>query len=216
MSIKWVPLLGLATVALSCSSPDDSAFPLHAPDLSTPVVTGIRITSVNGPEQIAVWGTPSDPESWFPGTIYFPDDSLVDTVEPGEIPRDFGFTNPFPNPSNGSMMLVFALPMASTVNLWVVRARWVGSENSDWASIAGGTMPAPANGAIRTLLRNDSLFAGTYSYTWDGLDDRGTPVPGGFYRVYFRVREYTSWHDILIARSPYDLPPGLPPGIYPR
>src|SRR5437899_2341151 len=49
-------LANLIVVAFgfSCSSPNEQDLPLHAPGFSTPVVTGLRITSTD-PTVLAVW-----------------------------------------------------------------------------------------------------------------------------------------------------------------
>jgi hypothetical protein len=199
--------LAIGLFVASCSHPDESTLPLHAPGPFTPVVTGLRITGPAGPVQIAVWGVPSDPAS--NGSTYSGGTGDVDSVEPGPIPNRFDFYNTYPNPSDGSLAIAFALPRQSAVNLWIVRARWSGNVNTDVVSIGGSTIPAPNNGAIRTFLHSYELSAGSYRAIWDGRNDNGEPVSGGFYRVYFQADGFTSWRDILLYRSLEEIPGDL-------
>ena len=199
--------LAVALLVASCSHPDESTLPLHAPGPFAPVVTGLRITGPAGPEQIAVWGVPSDPVAV--GVLYAGGGERADSVIPGWIPGGFAFYNAYPNPAEGALALRFALPRRSSVDLWVVRARWIGSPNSDPVSLSGATIPAPANGAIRTLLHGVEREAGSYLFIWDGRDDDGGAASSGFYRVYLRADQFVSWRDVLLYHSPDELPGDL-------
>jgi hypothetical protein len=191
----------LAFSISTCSNPNDNDMPLHAPGLSTPVVTGLRVTGPSGPQEIAIWGVLSDPVTIRP--------FYTGGGHGGGLPAYFDFATPYPNPHDGFATMKFALPKESLLNLWIVRARWIGTTNPDLLSIGGGTVPAPNNGAVRTLLRSIRQFAGYHLVTWDGRDDNGEPVRAGFYRVYFQTNEFTSWRDMLLYRSWEDLPSDL-------
>jgi hypothetical protein len=134
----------------------------------------------------------------------------MDTVEPiGTIPALYEFGLPYPNPSDGSMDMGFALPKSSVVSMWVVRARWVGSPNTDPISFYGITVNAPNTTAVRTLMYRERLPAGHFRVEWNGQGDNNIPVSAGFYRVYFQASDFSSWHDVFLFRSWDDLPGGL-------
>ena len=93
--------------------------------------------------------------------------------------------------------------------MWVVRARLVG-ERVDEVGVNGGAVVMTSRTLpVVELFHNDSLYAGYYQHNWDCRNRNGQPVPAGFYRVYFKVGSFLTWHDIFIYRSLNDLPPGL-------
>lgn len=205
--IVWASTV-LAVMGLSCSGPNESDLPLHAPGLSTPVVTGLRITTSAGPDVVTTWGNPGDPID--PPVHHYNGDER-DTLVPetGGIPVSYLSTALYPNPSDGVTAMEYALPKDSRVDLWVVRARWWESPNTDLVPIFGSTVSVPNTLAIRTLARNEVFPAGQFLTIWDGRDDNGDLVPSGFYRVYLQAGNYSSWRDMFLYRSFDDLPLGL-------
>jgi len=206
--IVWIPLL-LAWISISCTDPDESSLPLYSPGMSTPVVTGIRITTPAGPSVVAVWGNPSDPMD--PVVRYgYPADS-PDTAAPveGQIPDGYACSAWYPNPSDGSTVAEFAVPKSSLVDLWIVRARWWETPDTDPVPVLGSTVPVPVNLAVRTVIRHVVMPAGSYRFTWEGRDDNGDPVPSGFYRLYLKAGTYSTWRDMFLYRSLNDIPSGL-------
>ncbi|HTY58185.1 MAG TPA: hypothetical protein VMF59_05180 [Bacteroidota bacterium] len=149
--------------------------------------------------QLAVWGEPSD--------INMPSGN-----PPAASP--FELDNPYPNPMDAGTTLEFTLPRQSTVSMWVVRARGVASDNTGYFNVGGGSMYSFPT-VVRKLASGKALPAGRFAVNWDSRDENGSDVPTGFYRVYFQAGDFAAFHDILLARSPYDLPPGLRnPGIH--
>jgi len=166
----------------------------------------LRITSTD-PTVLAVWGEPSDVSS--PRGNFRPSIEATDAPHSPPLPTDYTFFTPFPNPFRGILNFEFALPEESSVNLWIVRARWVGDANTDIVSLSGGAIDAPSTVAVRELLRNQVLEPGYQAIQWDAVDDRGNHVTPGFYRVYLRTGGYLLWHDVLLYRSLDELPPAL-------
>jgi hypothetical protein len=200
-TLSFFAVIVIAFSISTCSNPNDNDLPLHAPGLSTPVVTGLRVTGPSGPTEIAVWGVLSDPVAIIPFNS--------GGGHGGGLPTYLNFSTPYPNPHDGNASMKFSLPRDSRVSLWIVRARWIGTPNPDLTSFGGGTVPAPNNGAIRTLFHNIMLPAGYHVMTWDGRDDHGELAEGGFYRIYFQANEFTSWRDMLLYRSLEDIPNDL-------
>jgi len=202
--MRFFIVLFLAAAILSgCSSPDENSLPLHAPGLQTPRVTGLAVTLDTGPTPIAVWGTLNEPPESSgpvnPGGGHLP----------GQLPASYAFSHPFPNPSDGAVAVKFALPRDARVSLWLVKARWAGDPDMDVAPINGATVPAPANGAVRVLFRNEVLPTGYHIAGWDMNDNQGNPLASGFYRIYFEADTFSCWRDVLVFRSWDELPAGL-------
>ncbi|HUI29659.1 MAG TPA: hypothetical protein VLX91_05545 [Candidatus Acidoferrales bacterium] len=201
--LEAVLLLMVSFVALSCKSDNT----LVAPTLTTSIVTGLWITNSSGPTPIAVWGNPSDGSGsgsggfGFNGGINERSDSIV-----AGIPRYFVFHIPYPNPAPGVTEFVFDLPIQSVVDLWIVKARWVGEQSSDETLEGSATTITPERNTVKIFLRSNLMYAGQHTETWSGTDDNGRPVPAGFYRVYWRVNGFLAFHDIFLYRQLSDLP----------
>jgi hypothetical protein len=88
--------------------------------------------------------------------------TALEDLEVG-IPATFALDQNYPNPFNPVTNIAFKLPKATDVNLVVY-------------NILGQK--------IKTLV-SKKLRAGSYSYTWNGLNDSGIRVPSGvyFYRI---------------------------------
>jgi hypothetical protein len=86
------------------------------------------------------------------------------------LPRDYALRGPAPNPFNPTTMFQFDLPAATRISLRVY-------------DVAGR--------AVRTLQAGAQMPAGTHRVTWDGKDDRGTPVASGVYVVRMDAGTFT-------------------------
>jgi len=84
-----------------------------------------------------------------------------DLVRQGGLPRVYGLSQNYPNPFNPMTTIRVDIPAGdpqrATLAIYDLRGRMV-----------------------RTLVER-SLEAGTYSFSWDGRDDAGQPVPSGTY-----------------------------------
>jgi len=224
MSNKLLSIFILLLVFLfSCKSPNENEIPILSPDMSQPIATGIYITSANGPDPIGVWGNPSDGSSTI--SVGYPVFSInsvksMDTIlvlkrdsvvhQVSVIPTAVKLNNPYPNPADvyGGCIISYSLPLTSSVELYVVPARWYNDNNNDVNSSAGAITAAPKRTAIAVLVRTKQA-AGMYSCHWLDRDQNGNPLPAGFYRIYLRVGENVSWHDVFLYNELTDLPIGL-------
>ena len=100
------------------------------------------------------------------------------SVQVGEIPKEFGLSPNYPNPFNPSTEIVFQLPRASRVELVVYNQ--VGQK-------------------IRTLV-DGRKRAGRYAVKWDGRDDQGRVVPGGIYVCKMVAGEFRAHTKMLFLR----------------
>ncbi len=76
------------------------------------------------------------------------------------IPTDFSLSQNYPNPFNPSTTIHFGLPHGAAVRLEIYNVLGV---------------------KVRTLIAEEKMNAGSYSVTWDGLDDTGGLIPSGVY-----------------------------------
>lgn len=79
--------------------------------------------------------------------------------EVSEPPESFGLLHNYPNPFNASTTIIWNHSLTGLMSLQIVNLR---------------------GEAVRTL-RAGYHAAGEYRQVWDGLDDRGTPLPSGLY-----------------------------------
>ena len=196
---KFMTIFSLAVlfVALSCKSNDT----LIAPTLMTPLATGIWFTTDTGPDIIGKLGNPAD--------------SYDSRVGPPQRVNNngniyymyFTFLHPYPNPFSGSVQSGYQLLYNSTVDLWIVKARYINDHASDETNEGGATTISPTRTTIKTIFHNEPKTVGVHAFVWDGTDDGGNLVQGGFYRIYLRTNGWTSFHDVLIVRQLSDIPP---------
>ncbi len=189
-------LLCISLLGLSCTSPNDADLPLVAPGLSTPIATGINITSSEGPQILATWGRPGDGPASASGSEL-------------STPQGFSYECLYPNPSPLSCVAVFAIPDSSVVSIWVVRERWVNDPDADINSAIGATVNTPQIAAVKELLRDKMLVRGRHAVLWDGKDQSGADVRSGFYRIYLRFAGRVFWRDEYISRPGEAAPAGL-------
>ena len=193
--MKWRVL---SIVILSCLAGCQDSTPIDlplSPEFATPVATGIFLTSAASPEIIGVWGNPMD---------------RVPSSQPGgSLPSGFGVPPVYPNPSDGSTVIEFGLPVVSTVAVWIVPARGPGERGNDFTSVGGALLPSPQRLAIVYPIPLSSRRPGWYQLVWNGRDGGGNLVPSGFYRVYIRLGEDTYWRDMFLYRDLADIPAGM-------
>jgi hypothetical protein len=182
----------------SCRSPN-SPLPFRAPNLQTPVATGIFITLETSPEIVGVFGKPSsNPTIGNPG---------VDRLTSGDVPSRFYLYVPYPNPSNGECAITFELPEQSRVAIYIVPAIFM-SQESRIVQFNNATIYTPGGLAIDILL-DRNLPPGHHEVIWPGRNSDGDPVPDGFYRIYMDVNGHRLWQDALSLRDPCKAPAGL-------
>ena len=176
---------------ITCSGPNDSSNESEF-QFDIPVVTGLFITSTEGPEIIGIWRNPSSNNSG--GTPQV-------TNEPGHaVPMNYQLYVPYPNPTNVSCTILFTVTRLSHVKIYLVPAQLEQSIPDNSENMLSGIYSKPGSISI-TILINANLNAGAYAYSLSN-----DQLPDGFYRVYMKVGEDRLWHDILIARDPSIIP----------
>jgi len=211
----------LLTISFACQSPNEYKISPSSPDMSQPIATGIFITS-SSPDPIGVWGNPADGSgalsAGYPSFDLNSGDAVdtfsilkqtnVAPVPPHGLPLNL--FNPYPNPADayGGCVINFSIPVTSYVELYVVPARWYGDVGNDINSSAGAITVAPKRTAIAILVRTVKA-GGIYACQWSALDQKGNPLPSGFYRIYLHVGDTVIWHDVLLYDKITDLPMSL-------
>jgi hypothetical protein len=100
------------------------------------------------------------------------------TGEAGNAPDRFALQANYPNPFNPSTTIQFALPEASSVQIFIYDV--LGRE-------------------VRRLL--DAPFArGTYAVTWDGADESGARSPSGVYVYRLTAGSFSASRKMLVVR----------------
>lgn len=129
------------------------------------------------------------------------------TNELGQVNGGWGNMLPgsgvaFPNPTNGPVVLTYAIPKDVGIVWWVEVAYGPGQIPGEPAGQhAGGTVVIPST----IVFGPEEFFAstGVQEYQWNGTDAFGRPVPQGYYRVIAyipRLGWYGYW-DVLIDRN---------------
>ena len=94
------------------------------------------------------------------------------------LPEQFLLRQNYPNPFNPETRISFDLPHRAEVQIRIY-------------NIAGQ--------AVKTFVLGD-LAAGTYTTTWNGLDDFGYPIPSGVYVYSIQAGEFTANRRMLLIR----------------
>lgn len=168
----------------TCKNPNENT-PLLYYEYSSPQVTGIIITSADGPQETARWGTITLPE---------------DNEQPN--PSNLFINNPYPNPSLPTIIIPFYLSGNAVVSVYVVSMVGPGEIDDNIVFNNMSWCIKPTGKPVRVLLK-DEYFSGTFSrqLIWDGQDDESRLVPEGFYRIYFQIGDYLAWKDVLLFRQ---------------
>lgn len=150
--------------------------PMRAPNLQSPVVTGINLTDDMGRE-MGIWGRPSD--------------------KTGNMSMGI-FLAVYPNPSDGVFVIRYDLMKAAHVKMWAVRARTDDELNDK--SFGGSTLFAPDDLALRILV-DQYKETGHYAVEWR----RDSNITEGFYRIYLESNDHLIWRDVAVF-EPCNLP----------
>lgn len=147
------------------AAPDPAAMEARIPCLRGPFH---RITATNelaeivGPVDKHDWGCLGDRHRGAGG---------VQTLEPDGVPAPLPtavcFTEAYPNPAAGQVVLRFTLPRATAASLVI------------YGRNGGG----PKHVFVARTLLSGTYMAGMHQAVWDLRDDRGARVSPGFYRA---------------------------------
>ncbi|MXY81365.1 MAG: T9SS type A sorting domain-containing protein, partial [Gemmatimonadetes bacterium] len=103
---------------------------------------------------------------------------IVVADAPTALPDDFALLHNFPNPFNAETQIAYRLPREARVRLTVFNA--IGQP-------------------VRQLV-NARQAAGTHSVTWDGQDDRGSPVATGIYFYRFAAGPFYQVRPMVLLK----------------
>lgn len=186
--IAFVALVAIA--GLSCDAPTEP-LPFTSPDGRTPIVTGLRIATLEGPTGVDVWGEPNDFDAAQSSGAMTPvvNDDIESVIR--VIPRGFHLDPVYPNPSVSGVAIGFQIPYQTAVSVWIVPA--------DVPSLHFSSQIRYPGAAVVELIREKALYAGSYRYTWDGKDAAQHRVPSGLYRIYFQAGGGIAWRDLLLT-----------------
>ena len=104
--------------------------------------------------------------------------AIVVADAPTALPDDFALLHNFPNPFNAETQIAYRLPREARVRLTVFNA--IGQP-------------------VRQLV-NARQAAGTHSVTWDGQDDRGSPVATGIYFYRFAAGPFYQVRPMVLLK----------------
>ncbi len=96
-----------------------------------------------------------------------------------EPPTAFELSQNYPNPFNPSTTIMFSVPESGPVSMVVYDI--LGRE-------------------VTTLIAGAIMSPGVQSVTWDGLDAKGTPVPGGIYFYRMTAGDFVKTHKMLLLK----------------
>lgn len=113
-----------------------------------------------------------DLNDWCFGIVY----AAAKIPEP-PVPTEFALYAAYPNPCNGSVSIVFDMPIAAEANLVVKSSKFT---------------------VVTHLYTNEPLDAGTYTVVWDLTNDNQEKLADGIYRVYLSVADFECYGDIQI------------------
>jgi hypothetical protein len=198
-------LLLSVSILLSLNSCSNSTEPLETNniDFEIPIVPGLILTAENDPTPIGIWRNPHLPNGGYQFYGYYGDN--IETEEPAPI--NIRLHTPYPNPTNSSIKIQFALSIDTKISLWLVRAKLPEDNYNNIKTTSGGVFVS-SNSKI-VLLKDIQKNAGVYQVSYDWTNEDGEYFPAGFYRIYFKADGHTLWCDVLIARKITDLPPDL-------
>ena len=191
---KFVIVVFVIVILISC----DSANMFNSSTLEAPVVPGIYRTDCDG-NSWGRWLNPYSPSYEFPNSN----------------PNLWNITmqcTAYPNPDDGHLGISFYIPYEGSGKVTVVAALPPGSVQTNSIYYSNANFVNVEGGSVRTLFNDTFINCGHHTFVWDGRDDYGNKVADGFYRIYLEFDEYLLWVDMLLARDPNNIPPGL--GMY--
>jgi hypothetical protein len=97
----------------------------------------------------------------------------------GVVPTAYALGQNYPNPFNPTTTIEFDLPKSSSVTLEVF-------------NVSGARM--------RSLLKGESIAAGSHTMMWDGRDASGRVVPSGVYMYRITAGDFTAWHKMTLLK----------------
>jgi hypothetical protein len=133
--------------------------------------TFIDLTEADGSVQFTPFFTPGSVDVKFPTDV-------LEIVDDGKLPVDYGLRQNYPNPFNPTTTIEFALPRAGSVHL-------------DVYNILGQN--------VKSLV-NQRLPAGTHQMTFNGRSDSGSPLASGIYFYRLVTDDYTESRKMMLIK----------------
>ncbi len=155
--IMLVMVFGLAT----CSDDDKPTIPNSQPQK----YEGITLTDENG----NILG--GDTTDWCFSAV----------AGKGGVPAEFALYPAYPNPGTAPIEIVFDLPAAAAVKLFII----------------------DSTGATRCTLVDSTMGAGHYHIAWDTKDEGDHYLLPGIYRYRINAGDFECYGDIQIAETPH-------------
>lgn len=97
----------------------------------------------------------------------------------GVVPGEFALGQNYPNPFNPTTTIEFDLPKSSSVTLEVF-------------NVSGAR--------VRSLLKGESISAGSHLMAWDPRDDSGRLLPSGVYMYRIIAGDFTAWKKMTLLK----------------
>ena len=113
----------------------------------------------------------------------------------------------YPNPTTGSVTIYVDFPRASDWRISIVRALGPGEDVENLEDAGGASVVSPDGLPVAVYVGH--FEAGVMAFEWNGRTSAGQRVQSGFYRMYVQMREFTTWADVVVARTQADIAPGL-------
>ena len=104
---------------------------------------------------------------------------ITDVQAEKVVPTEFVLGQNYPNPFNPTTTIEFDVPKSSSVTLEVFNV--IGAR-------------------VRSLLRGESIGAGSHTTMWDGRDDSGHLVPSGVYMYRITAGDFTAWRKMTLLK----------------
>lgn len=173
-------------LGLSCTSDN----PIQYEGSILPIVTGLRLTREDTPEEVAVWGKPG-----------------YESPNLGRGIQEFTVSNIFPNPAAFTTKFIVALPQSGELKIWAAPAKLLGELEP--SSTLGANHVVAASATVISIREPMLLEAGMWEIDWELEDHSGPKFPAGFYRVYFQFNNKVIFRDLFIYSEGNLGPPSL-------
>jgi len=124
-------------------------------------------------------GFPVGDLNWFPDQ--YEQWKIVTNVERSEsrlLPDDFYLSNAYPNPFNPQTKIDFRIPQTSDVRITIYNV--IGQQ-------------------VNVIL-DQELYAGSYTITWNGTNDRGIQVPSGVYLYRIEAGQFSETKKVVFLK----------------